>query len=191
MISIVIPYYEAGEWKRPILKGCVKSFSKFDAEIIVMSGTESSLPATINHGIDLSSGDFVIVTNDDVNWKDGSIEKLCIDDTVTSPCINSQRRDFSGHIWAAPRTVFEKVINHNEEKLGKRWVFDENFENAYYDDDDFLFTVRELGIGYKNVPECNVYHPPHGGTTLHEIDNMPAWRERNKQYFEKKWGRLP
>jgi len=181
-LSIVIPYYEAEgmEWKRPMLKECVQSFAGYCDEIIVLSGTQSTLPKTINHGYSLASGDFIIVSNDDCRLLTGSLRALCVPGTLTSPLINGNDRGYSGHIFCVDREMVEKTGG-----------FDENYHIAYFDDDDFLFTVREKGYAVQTVPEVNVYHPPIGGTTLEKRSDRSEIYEKNKAYFKEKWGRLP
>ena len=180
-VSVVIPYYEATgmEWKRPILRECVQSYSGFCDEIIVLSGTQSTLPKTINHGFSLASGDFVIVSNDDCRLLSGSLRALCVPSTLTSPLINGNNRGYSGHIFCVPREVINATGG-----------FDENYKIAYFDDDDFLFTVKEKGFDVKGVEEVNVYHPPEGTTLDKRADRQQIYDE-NKEYFFRKWGRLP
>ena len=181
MLSVVIPYYEAPgmEWKRPILKERVKSFSGFCDELIVLSGTQSTLPKTINHGFELASGDFVVVSNDDCRLLSGSLRALCVPSTLTSPLINGQNMGYSGHIFCAPREVILATGG-----------FDENYEIAYFDDDDFEFTTRDKGFEIRGIEEVNVYHPPHGTTLDRRADRQEIF-EKNKEYFVNKWGRLP
>lgn len=182
MISVVIPYYQTPEmeWKIPMLKRCVQSYNGHCDELIVLSGTQSTLPKTINHGFSLASGDFIIVSNDDCVLDKGSLRDLAVPGTVTSPLINGQDRGFSGHIFCVPKSV-----------VGLTGGFDENYEIAYFDDDDFKFTVEKCRVPMKTVDTVSVYHPPHGGTTLDKNPNRNEFFEKNKQYFLEKWGRLP
>jgi len=181
VLSIVIPYYEAKgmEWKRTILRKCVQSFSGYYDELIVLSGTQSTLPKTINHGFSLASGDYVVVSNDDLTLVSGSLRALQIPDTVASPLINGGNMGYSGHIFCVPRNVIDATGG-----------FDENYEIAYFDDDDFGFTVKDKGFSLTGVDSVNVSHPK-GGTTLETREDRNEIFEKNKQYFFNKWGRLP
>lgn len=181
MLSVVIPYYEAAgmEWKRPILKECVRSMAEHCDELLILSGTQSTLPKTINHGLALSQGDYVVVTNDDCKLIAGSLRDLCVPGTLTSPLINGDNRGFSGHIWCAPREIIEATGG-----------FDENYEIAYFDDDDWKFTVLDKGFKTKGIDTVNVYHPP-TGTTLDKREDRDHIFHKNRAYFKEKWGRLP
>ena len=181
VLSVIIPYYEAEgmEWKRPILQKCVQSFSGLYDELIVLSGTQSTLPKTINHGFSLASGDFVVVSNDDLTLTSGSLKALQIPGTVTSPLINGGDMGYSGHIFCVPRDIIDATGG-----------FDENYDIAYFDDDDFGYTVKDKGFLLSSVNSVNVAHPK-GGTTLELREDRKEIYEKNRLYFKNKWGRLP
>lgn len=179
MLSVVVTNYY---WDLPDLKECVKSFQGHCDELIVISGQETSLSQKINKGFEMSSGDYIIISNDDCKLHKGTLRDLQVPGAVTSPLINGAvRGEFSGHIFCVPREVYNITGG-----------YDERYEQAYFDDDDFIFTLNKHNIPMMAVLDVDISHPPLGATTLDEIKKEKGdFYERNKQKFLEKWGRLP
>jgi hypothetical protein len=78
-------------------------------------------------------------------------------------------------MFCAPKKVFELTGG-----------YDESFEHAYYDDDDFYMNCKKHGFNFKIVSTVGIKHPPYGGTTIGMIPG--SWKERNHQKFINKWG---
>ena len=171
MTTVVITNYHRDLeclWK------CFKSFHEAD-EIIIISSKFSSLSQKINKGFKMG-GDYVIITNDDVELLSGDINDLCIPNTVTSPLVNGEGQPFWGHIFCVPKTVYELTGG-----------YDENYQHAWFDDTDFILTLEKHKIPMQSVPSVNVFHPHNGGTTLKTIPNFDEAKNHNEEYFNRKW----
>jgi glycosyltransferase involved in cell wall biosynthesis len=172
-ISLVIPTLNVGEH----LKECVGSMKGYD-EIIVIADKMDNLAAKINMGMKMSMGDYIVVSNDDVVLREGSLRDLAVSGTVTSPCINGRNYGFSGHIWCIPRKALYAT--------GGMW---EGYDGFYFDDDDWLESLKKEGFTSQGVDSVNVGHPPEGGTTLHTLTDHSGRYQRNKQTFFERWGK--
>lgn len=177
-LSVCIPYYESHPEKRDLLHKCVASLKGQD-ELIVLSGKQKSLAIAINVLFKMAHGEYIIISNDDLTLDYGDLKDLCVPGVVTSPKINGEPKNFSGHMFCVPRTVYETVGG-----------YDERYTIAYFDDDDFLSTLRESEVETRCVESVNVLHPV-GGTTLHTYPDWQRFYEENKRMYFEKWGRLP
>lgn len=173
-LSIIIPYMEAFPAKREILARCVKSLSGHD-ELIVVSNWREGYAKPINKGLAIARGEFLLVMNDDIYQTSGNLKDLCNPEAVTSPLINERAQDFWGCCFCIPRWVYEKVGG-----------LDEGYEISYFDDDDYIMTLKAAGIPMRSVSSVN-FANPNGGTTLHTFENHDAFYEANKRRFEEKW----
>jgi hypothetical protein len=177
MISWIIPYYEVDGGKPAVLKKTVESASGYD-ELILVWNQGMGYAKSINKGLMLAKGDFLVVSNDDLVF-DGSFKDLAYEGAVTSPVVNGVNQRFWGCCFCIPRWVYEEVGG-----------LAEDYEISYFDDDDFQFTLEAHGIPTKCIDKVKVAHDD-GGRTLHQ---MPGWQERfekNRKVFFDKWGRLP
>ena len=174
-LSICIPYYESHPEKRELLDDCVKSLKGQD-EIIVLAGKQKSLAVAINMLFEMAHGEYIIISNDDLTLDYGSLKDLCVPGVVTSPRVNGELRQFSGHMFCVPRSVYEKVGG-----------YDERYTIAYFDDDDFLKNLETNGVETRAVGSVNILHPV-GGTTLHTYPDWQDFFEENKKKFVEKWG---
>ena len=172
MTTVVITNYHRD---LECLPRCFNSFKEAD-EIIIISSKLSSLSQKINKGFKMG-GDYIIITNDDVELLTGDINDLCIPNTVTSPLVNGEGQPFFGHIFCVPKNIYEKTGG-----------YDENYKHAWFDDTDFVMTLSKHGIPMQSVPSVNVFHPHGGGTTIKTLPDLDDVKRFNQEYFEKKWG---
>jgi hypothetical protein len=181
MITLLIPYYDKDmEFKKGVLGDCMASFAgKFD-ELIVIHDNETSQYEKLNKGMAMATNDFVVISNDDVQFRGGDLRHLCIDGFVTTPLINGMAKDRTGHIFCLPKNIWKDIGG-----------FDTRYEHGYFDDNDFWFTLEKHGYPTKIIESVDVYHPRHGGTTLENIPNKGIFFENNRQKFVEKWGRMP
>jgi len=77
--------------------------------------------------------------------------------------------------------------NKTFEKVGK---FDESFFPAYYEDNDYEYRLRLLGIPVKLDPLLNPYMYRSNSTSDKE-PSVKNFIETNKRYYVNKWGGLP
>lgn len=174
-ISLIIPTLNVGDH----LKECVGSMRGYD-EIIVIADRIDSLAKKINKGLSMATGDYLVVSNDDVVLREGTLRDLAVRGHVTSPCINGEPKPFSGHIWCVPQRAYYQTEG--------MW---EGYDGFYFDDDDWLRCLKKEGFLPKSVESVNVYHPPEGGTTLHTIARHQEMYDTNKRIFLERWGELP
>lgn len=178
MLSAVIPHLETDIGKRDVLSECISSFTGHYDELLVVAEKNDSLPNKINTAVAQTRGEWVVVSNDDVKLLKGSLRDLCTDAHVTTPTINGAvNQGYSGHIFCIRRYIWDEVGG-----------YDEGYEKFYFDDTDFEYKLRALSARMECVRDVDVYHPPEGGRTLHQIEGHEEAFERNKKRFADKWG---
>lgn len=176
-LSVVIPYMEIDEGKRQVLAETCKSFTGAD-EIIIVSNWKEGYAKPINKGLAIAKGDFLMVMNDDMQWDQGSLKRLCDETAVTSPMVNGKSQPFWGCSFMIPRWVYEKV--------GGLW---EGYEISYFDDDDYQNTLKKAGVPMKCIETVQVQ--TEGGRTLERFSNRNEFFEKNRQTFIGRWGYDP
>ncbi len=177
-ISVVIPYMESDPGKPECLRRCVQSFSGAD-EVLVIWNDRMGYAKPVNKGLALARGDFLIVMNDDLVWDGGSLERLCVPNVVTSPRVNGKVQEFWGCAFCIPRSVYDRIGG-----------LDERYRLAYYEDDDYSFTLDAAGIAKTCVPSVDVQHP-NPGRTVNVVAAGDPVAEENRARFIAKWGRPP
>jgi GT2 family glycosyltransferase len=175
MLSAVITNYNPDE---PLLVDCFKSLQGKVDETIIISSKKSWLGEKINQGMRMAKGDYILILNDDAVYQSGDLSDLCVKSAITCPKINGNQIPFHAHVFCVPREIFEVTGG-----------YDETYEQAYYDDNDFWANVESKGFRRQPIDSVDFSHPPQGGNTLHKIDNMNVWRETNRRKFNEKWGR--
>jgi glycosyltransferase involved in cell wall biosynthesis len=186
-LSVVIPHWPFDEEVNAALRRCVASLVG-DYEKIVVVNEGTGFGRNVNIGLRLASGDFLAVVNNDAYVLEGDPYDLCIPGTVTSPLVIGEipgmappiePGGFHGCFWVAPRHVLDRV-----------GLFDDRFEGAFWEDDDFLMRLREAGIPTRQVSSVRVGH--RGGLTLTKIPSQAAaWYQGNEERFQEKWDWLP
>lgn len=175
-ISLVIPYYHSDDEKPGVLCGAVGSMIKFVDELIVVSEKLDNLATKINRGMRQATGDFIIVTNDDVVLTTDNLQELCIPDKVTTPHINDgSAKLFHGHAWCMPRHIYTIVGD----------IF-EGYNGFYFDDSDYWMSIEKAGFEIVRVPQVNMDHK-HPARTLGKL-TRPNREDVNKDIFISRWG---
>lgn len=177
MISIIIPCWLKTQYHVDLLDKCVRSLSDYD-ELIIVSNEGTGYTKNVNLGLQMAKGDFLMVVNNDIEWRKGSLDDLCIQGTVTSPFLNGGGQPFWGPFFVLPREVYEKV-----------GPLDEQFM-LYCSDTDYFFRIKEAGVPTMGIEKCDIFSE--GGRTMKEFG---ARREiidnEDMAKFVKKWGRKP
>jgi hypothetical protein len=76
-------------------------------------------------------------------------------------------------------------------------LFDENFDPAYYEDNDYIYRMKLLGFNERKIDGLKILHHDGGSATLKEQRRRGLNKEhdvnfsRNGQYFREKWGGMP
>lgn len=183
-ISIVVPHVPFTEDHHRLLMRCLSSFRfKTQAEIIVLSDMgESGFTRKVNEGMARATGDYIMVVNNDIEWREGELTDLCVPGVVTSPVMLNQWGDkvpqrFWGCFFVVPRKVYEAI-----------GPLDEQFF-LYCSDTDFVVRCKNAGVELRSIPSCLFF--TEGGQTTKEIKDRSAIDIADTEKFEKKWGVLP
>lgn len=174
-ISVVIPFYPIDEGKHEVLQECVQSLPEHYETIVVWNRREGYAPA-INNGVKCASGDYYLIMNDDVVWKSGKLDKLCIPGVVTSPTYNSKPHEtIWGSCFCVPSNVWSRIGG-----------MDERYTISYFDDDDLIKTLESHDVSMRTVEAVDFDHP-HPGRTLDSMPDRDEFFQENKKKFEEKW----
>jgi len=158
--------------KSVTLKKCVDSLPFYD-ELVLVVNDGIGFAKAVNQGLSLAKGDFLIVVGNDIEWKRGTLQQLCIENTITSPLVNEWSQPFQGHLFCLPRSIYEKLGG-----------LDEQFSIGFFEDDDYRMRIEKEHIQNIAVPECNIITV--GGMTMRQFDTVTLMKE-NKEKFDKKW----
>lgn len=173
-LSCVVPYMESDEGKPAILNRMLDSLKGVD-ETLVIENWKEGYAVPINFGLSQATGDFILVSTDDVIWDGMSLKRLCDPNAVTSPLVNGNEQPFFGVAFCLPRWVYEKTGG----------LF-EGYRISYFDDDDFIKTLEKYGIPMHSVPSVSLLHPE-GGRTLHTFPDHNDFYRENMELFRKRW----
>jgi len=173
-LSVTIPYMESDPGKRAILERCLDSLHGAD-EIIVVENWKEGYAKPINFGMSQASGDFILMTTDDVIWPEISLKAMCDPEAVTSPLVNGQEQPLWGAAFCLPRWVYEKTGG----------LF-EGYRISYWDDHDWIKTLEKHNIPFHSVPSIDIQHPE-GGRTLHTFPDHEEFYRENQALFKSRW----
>ena len=171
-ISVIIPHYPFDEDINRTLKKCVGSLSGYH-ELIVVVNSGTGFAKAVNQGLSLATGDYLMVVNNDIEWKRGTLIELCDPQAVTSPTVNKQSQPFWGCFFVIPRHVYETVGG-----------LDEQFGIGYFEDDDYMIRLRAANVEMRCVPKCDI--ATEGAKTMARFDRA-AIMEENRDKFNRKW----
>ena len=155
-----------------------------DCEKIVVVNDGTGFARNVNLGFALASGEFVAVVGNDSALVDGDFYDLCIPGTVTSPTVvgkpGIEPGGFHGACWVVPDEVLERI-----------GPLDEQFEGAFFEDDDYLARLRAAGVPRREVRSVRVESRRIGLTMSKVPDRADEWYAANEQRFADKWGWVP
>lgn len=165
---------------RKFLRACVNSLHGYD-EIIIYANDGIGYGAAVNGGLDLVSGDHIIVINNDTILIEGSLKDLIVNDAITVPRIYPEPKDNEPRaIFCMPRYMYEEIM----ERYG--FFYDERFEVGYWEDDDLIARLNEMGIERRYVDSVVFGHHNGGGTTMKQMGEQKYYDE-NKARYDEKW----
>lgn len=171
-ISLIVPHWPKEPEHDILLQRCVSSMGADEKLIIVNDGT--GMGKAINKGLELATGDYLIVTNNDCELKEGSLYDMCDPEAITIPDNMDGQWDMPRSFYCMPRWVYEKVGG-----------YDEQFGVGYHEDDDLIKRWQLAGIPFK-MTKIKVAHTP--GSTLNNLSNRQELFDENKAKFDEKWG---
>lgn len=171
-ISAVIPHWPMLPEHDDLLKKCVRSLDADEVIVVVNEGT--GMGKAINKGIELSSGDFIVVSNNDCQMTMGSLQDMCDEEAITLPDNMPGQLDLPRAFFCMPRWIYEKIGG-----------YDEQFEVGYWEDNDIIRRWQDAGVPFK-MTKVQVAHDP--GSTLNKMENRDEVFRRNKELYLRKWG---
>lgn len=82
------------------------------------------------------------------------------------------------------------------ETFRKIGYFDENFYPAYFEDNDYHYRIKLLGLEAYGLADALFYHKENGSGTIHRMsleqkEEQSKNFERCREYFIQKWGGIP
>lgn len=175
-LSLVVPYYESSPEKKSIIQRFLDSAKGMYDELIVVDDKIMNLARKRNKGLLKTTGDFIVLCNDDMVVNRGSLRDLYVEGKVTTPFINGRSEKlFHGHCYGIPRDVMAEV-----------GLWDEGYDGWYYDDSDYWMQIESRGVEIQQLYTVNLLHL-HPATTLSTFDNSSRL-ETNKKRFISRWG---
>jgi GT2 family glycosyltransferase len=160
-----------------------------------------------NMGAQLAEGEFLCYLNDDVSVGEGGIESLCLAlqsdvsigqvGPVGALWDGSQHKEFVGEHEIADADAIAgfcfMMPDHVFRNVGG---FDIHYSPAGLEEIDMCFAIRKAGYRCVVVPKLKIHHYHHHGVSAYKTDivylsstiDTESLHERNKAYFEKKWG---
>lgn len=171
-ISLVVPHWPVKPEHDDMLLRCIKSIDADEKIVVVNEGT--GMGKAINQGLRLTTGDFIIVSNNDCTFSGGDIRDMCDIECITIPNNMPGQGDLPRAFYCMPRWIYEKVGG-----------YDERFKVGYFEDDDMILRWEKAEIDIRMINNVYVDHNP--GTTLNNMPDRIAIYEENKRLFDDKW----
>ena len=193
-IGLIVPVYKN-------FKGFAELMASVDYPIIPIIipnwanniGVSKAWNKGLSIAIDLGL-DKAIVSNDDVTFRRGTIQKL-VDglnhyDLVTD--VNDRdgfNHDREEYIYSPDYACFAVRPTQFVDRAG--W-FDESFSPAYFEDNDMAYRAKLAGMSQR----CRLDAPMlHAGSITQNWEGVPhvtsEMFEKNKAYYVAKWGSTP
>lgn len=235
LTSIIIPTYNA----LSLLRSCVESIRAYTPapyEIIVVDNASSDgtdiycrrnhitfislpdnrgFPVACNMGLQLASGDEILLLNNDVVVSQGwltnlkralySAPEVGIVGPVTNYASGRQqvKTDYEGLIdfhkaaeianfsnpqkWLETKRLVGLCFLFKRELLTSVGLLDERFSPGHYEDDDYCYRARLKGYRLLIVGDCLVHHE--GSASFKQVyhNQLQELVERNRMIFMNKW----
>lgn len=174
-ISLVIPTLRVNN----LVDKCVESFSSQYDEVIIIDDTDKSLAEKLNKGMRMATGDFIVVSNDDVEACSGLLRELCYPGVVVSPRIEGGTpKLFHAHMFCIPRELYAQIGG-----------FDESFDGPYYIDTDYWMRLHKAGKDPILSDAVTIYHN-HPASTISTLSSRDRDMNRAREWYVSKWGEV-
>ena len=171
-LSLIVPHWPIRPELDASLKRCVQAIDADEKIIVVNDGT--GMGKAINKGLELATGDYLLVSNNDCFHSSGPIRDMCDPHFITVPDSMPGQGVMPRAFYCMPRWVYELVGG-----------YDEQFQVGYFEDDDMIRRWMNAKVNIRIVRTVHVDHDP--GTTLNNLPNRKEIFENNKALFEQKW----
>ena len=170
-----MPFPEADE----ALDRCLESYKGHYDELILVVNDGMGYGAAVNQGLKAASGDYLIVSNNDMVLIHGTLKDLICEDGFSVPMIDPIPRDMLPRsIFCMPRWVYETI----ESCCG--YFYDPAFKTGYFEDDDLH--KRTTNILFDIHSNVVVRHKNGGGLTMKTMGEQ-KWFDINQKVFNDKW----
>lgn len=177
-ISLIIPHMPFPE-ADAALERCLESFKGQYDELILVINDGMGYGAAVNQGLKWATGDYMVVSNNDIELERGTLKDLLWHSGFSTPRIKPEPRDeLPRAIFCMPRWVYNTIISC----CG--YFYDETFEGGYFEDDDLH--KRTTNIPYTNFRGVIVRHLNGGGLTMKTIGEQKHF-DINQEVFNWKW----
>lgn len=175
-ISVIVPHLPLDQNKLDLMEKLKQSIDGQYDELIIRTEKSDNLAKVINAGLKEATGDYLMVSNDDLTLFKGKLADLCIPDSVTVPkVIGGFDKLFHGHFWCMSKEIYKKI--------GPIY---EGYDGFYYDDSDYWMTIESKGIPIIKMEEVIVLHP-NPATTLSQL-HKAGREDTNRNIFVERWG---
>lgn len=176
-ISLVIPHYPS-EQTDIALAECLKSYTGHYDELMLVINDGIGYGPAVNWGLKWTTGDYIVVSNNDITLLEGSLRELAHPKRITIPIIEPPAKDSMPRaIFCMPRWAYRQITSCG-------FFYDPRFEVGYWEDDDL---IRRLGsIKVATVERVKVNHFNGGGMTMKQFGEQ-EWHDKNAEVFKNKW----
>src|SRR3970282_1270301 len=159
-ISLVIPHFPSIATDI-VLHNSLESFKGHYDELIIISNEGMGYGPAVNMGLKYTTGDYIIVSNNDIELKSGSFKTLPWDKGFSVPAIEPEPRDYLPRsIFCMPRWVYKRLSSCG-------YFYDPRFEVGYFEDDDLIKRLGDIKIIKEGSILVN--HLNGGGLTMKKM----------------------
>jgi len=177
-VSLVIPHYPS-EQTDAALDKCLASFEGQYDELMLVVNDGIGYGQAVNLGLKYCTGDYIIVSNNDIILKKGELRYLAWPSSITVPLIDPPAKDHMPRaIFGMPKNIYEKIIQRDG------FFYDPIFEIGYWEDDDLIRRLEDIPVILDTG--ILVEHTNGGGMTMKQMGEQ-KWHDINKKVFENKW----
>jgi hypothetical protein len=177
-ISLIVPHYPFPDTDEALNKLLTSCKGQYDELILVVNDRMGYGPA-VNMGLKWASGDFLIVSNNDIEVISGSLRHLPFTPGFSIPTIKPEPKDYKPRaIFCLPRWIY----THMMDNYG--YFYDPVYELGYFEDDDLHMRMGDIPSFQDDY--VTVIHHGGGGLTMKMMGEQ-EWFNRNQKIFKSKW----
>ncbi len=178
--SIIIAHVPHSENLNTQLDTCLASLPNA-LELVLVVNPGIGYGKSFNWGMRAARGEYLICVSNDTTLVSGNIEDLLIPGKMTTPTIIATGTMQFGAFFCISRTIYELLAGPDKQ------FFDEQFEGAYFEDDDIKMRLDQYHIPIERIPSVQISHI--GGVTVQALGKEREYMDRNREIFRQKWGR--
>ena len=177
-LSLVIPHVPSIITDKA-LDRCVESFKGQYDELIIISNDGMGYGPAVNLGLSYSSGDYIVVSNNDVSLLEGNIRNIVWSQGFSIPTIEPKPRDYLPRcFFCIPRYIYKMILDRDG------YFYDPRFETGYFEDDDLICRTKDIAVRHSMGAKIN--HLDGGGLTMKCVGEQ-FWFDKNQKVFNEKW----